>query len=144
LGIAYLQSDIELDGDTVLTPKFELHSNDLVLQGSGQFVRDGDMDFDVRVEVTPEAAERIPLLRDNFNIQGHKMSNQDIELAFHIGGPTFKPRGELAALPPASVTLVSGALEVTREAINIIDFPRKVLMDLLRLGGGIVGAGTNR
>jgi len=39
-----------------------------------------------------------------------------------------------------SVTLVSGAFEVGSDVTKIIDIPRQILVDLLKLGGGLVGA----
>ena len=84
----------------------------------------------------------IPVSESPYSI--HNIQGFDIVLGFNIVGPTFKPRGELAELPPASVTFVSGALEIARDTISIIDTPRKILVDLLKIGGGIVGAGTTK
>jgi AsmA-like C-terminal region len=142
LDFSMLRADVEFLKDTVKTPVLKLESPGISLEGTGQFIRDGDMDYALKVAVSPEMAESIPILSENFNIQGHKISQRDIELAFNIGGPTFNPSGQLAELPPASVTLVSGALEMTREAINIIDFPRKILVDLVKIGGGIIASGS--
>lgn len=136
-----LHAEVEFVKDTVKTPTLNLRSEGIRIDGTGQYVRDGDMDYRLKVAVAPDTAARIPILADNFNIQGHRLSGSDIDLTFHVGGPTFNPTGQVAELPPASVTLVSGALEVTREAVSLIDFPRKILVDLLKIGGGIVGGG---
>jgi len=99
----------------------------------------GDMDYDLKVALSPKLAEKIPAIRDNLNVQGHKLAQQPIELAFKLQGPTFNPRGQLTGSPPVGITIVSSALEVTSDAVRLIDIPRKILVDLLRIGGGIVG-----
>ncbi len=139
LDFKLFRSDVELEQDTVKTPDVQLVSEGLRISGSGHFVRDGDMKYLVEVTISPELAERVPALRDSFNIQGLRLAQQDIQLSFKISGPTFRPRGEVAELPPIGITLVSGALEVTSEAVKVIDMPRRILLDLLRIGGGIVG-----
>jgi hypothetical protein len=138
MNFSFFRSDVEFQGDKVLTPVLKLEADGMNLEGFGEFIHDGDLDYKIKVGITPELAESIPALSSNFNLQGHKLANRDIDLAFNIGGPTFRPRGELAELPPASVTLVHGALEMSRDAISIIDVPRKILVDLLKIGGGIV------
>ena len=140
LRFSSLEADIGFEKDIVRTPRIELTSDAIRMEASGQFVIDGDMNYEIKVAVTPDAAERIPLLADNFNVQGHRLSQQDIELAFTLSGPTFKPVSALAETPPVHVTLVSGALEAANEAFRVIDAPRKILVDLLKIGGGIVGA----
>ncbi len=140
LNFTYLSSEVLFREDIVQTPKFKLESDTIQLSGSGEYIHDGDMDYRLDLIIDPDTAGRIPLMVENFNVQGHKLSNQDIELSFHISGPTFRPRGEVAELPSARVTLISGALEVTKEAI---DLPRKILRDLLKIGGGILGPGTS-
>jgi hypothetical protein len=79
-------------------------------------------------------------LRDSLNIQGYRLSQQDIHLPFQVTGPTISPVSELKDTPPARVTLMAGALEVTAEAINVLDAPRKILVDLLKTAGGLMGA----
>lgn len=140
LKFSYLGTEVIFRNDVVETPVLRLDSEGVRVEGQGRYVRDGDMDYTLKVAISPDMAEQIPILRDSFSLQGLRLAQQDIELGFKIGGPTFHPRGQLAELPPASVTLVSGALEVTSEAIKVIDFPRKILVDLLKIGGGIVGA----
>ena len=140
LSFSYLSSEVRFKADTVRTQNFKLESETIQLTGYGQYIHDGDMDYRIDLVVDPDTAEQIPLMVENFNIQGFKLSNQDIELSFDVKGPIWRPRGEVAALPPARVTLVSGALEVGMEAI---DFPRNILKGLLRIGGGIVGPGTS-
>jgi len=138
MNFSFFRSDVEFDGDKTRTPSLKLDADGMKLDGTGEFIRDGDLDYKIKVGISPELAESIPALSSNFNLQGHKLSGMDIDLAFNIGGPTFRPRGELAELPPASVTLVHGALELSSEAFNILDTPRKILVDLLKIGGGIV------
>jgi hypothetical protein len=46
----------------------------------------------------------------------------------------------LAGLPSPSITLVSGALETTSEVVQVLDLPRKILLDVFKIGAGIVGA----
>jgi len=140
LRFSSLEADVEFEKDIVRTPRIKLTSDAIEMEAAGQFVTDGDMNYEIKVAVTPDAAERIPLLAENFNVQGHRLSQQDIELAFTLTGPTFKPVSALAETPPVHVTLVSGALEAANEAIRVIDAPRKILVDLLKIGGGIVGA----
>jgi hypothetical protein len=135
-----LKSNIEFQRDIVRTPNLDLQSEGIHVTGSGQFITDGDMDYDIKVSISPEAATTIPMLTQYFNVEGHRLSQQNIELAFKVTGPTGGPRGQLAGSPPARVTLVSGALEMTSEALKVIDTPRKILVDLLKLGGGLVSA----
>ena len=140
LGFSRLSADVEFQGDLVKTPRLELASEGMQVEGKGQFVREGDMNYQIKVAIAPETAEKIPALAENFNLKGHQLAQRDIELAFRVSGPTLNPHGELEELPPPSVTLVSGALEVTSEALKVIDTPRKILLGLLRIGGGLVGA----
>ncbi len=141
LRFSRLRSDVEMQGDLVRTPNLLLESAGISVMGAGHFYVDGDLDYEVKVALTPETAERIPVLRDNFNIEGHRITQNQIELAFRIHGPTFNPNPQVQELPPWGVTLVSGAAEVTSEAIKVIDLPRQILLDLVKIGGGIVGAG---
>lgn len=133
-------STVRIEGD-------HIHTNDLMIQlpgmkikGDGVWVMEGDMDYRVDIAVTPDMAEQLPILRDSFNVQGFRMTQRDIELGFHITGPTFSPTGELAGLPPVGVTLVSGAAEMTGEAMKLLDTPRQMLFSIFRIGGGILGA----
>jgi hypothetical protein len=84
---------------------------------------------------------QIPILRASFNVEGHRLTQNQIELVFHVKGPAFNPSSRVKGLPPVGVTLVSGAAELTSEAFKVIDIPRQILMDLFRIGGGIVGVG---
>lgn len=140
LRFSSLEAEVEFEKDVVRTPRIELTSDAMRMNAKGQFVTDGDMNYEIQVAVTPDAAERIPLLAENFNVQGHRLAQQDIELAFTLSGSTFNPVSALAETPPVRVTLVSGALEAANEAFRVIDAPRKILVDLLKVGGGIVGA----
>ena len=132
-----LSANVAFERDVVATPSVSLQAPGLAITGQGQYIRDGDMDYNIRLAISPEMAGSMPLLLEYFNVEGHKLAQQNIELAFHIEGPVFNPTGRLAELPPASVTLVSGALEVTSEALKVIDLPRRILLDLIRLGGGV-------
>lgn len=133
-------SEVRIEGDQIHTDNLIIQSEGITIEGSGVWVMDGDLDYRVDVAVSPDLAEQIPILRDNFNVQGFRMTQRDIELGFHITGPTFRPTGQLAGLPPIGVTLVSGAAEMTGEAIRLFDMPRQMLMSVFRIGGGILGA----
>ena len=98
------------------------------------------MDYRIDIAVRPDMADQIPILRDSFNVEGFRMTQKDIELGFHITGPTFSPTGELAGLPPMGVTLVSGAAEMTGEAMKLLDTPRQMFLSIFRIGGSILGA----
>ncbi len=139
LKFSLLKSDLSFERDIFATPNLQLVSEGIKVTGSGSFVTHGDMDYDLKVAVSPGIAEKIPALRDNFNIRGLRLAQQDIELSFKVKGPTFNPQGELAGMPPIGVTLVSSALEMTSDAMRVIDIPRKILTDLIKIGGGIVG-----
>lgn len=134
-----LATGLEFNSDTVRTPNLRLVAEGVVIDAKGQFVTGGEMDYDLRASITPETAERIPLLEEALNLKGHRIAKQNVELGFKVTGPTWNPRGELAHAPPASVTLVTGGLEMVSEAVTVIDIPRKILVDLLKIGGGIVG-----
>lgn len=138
LKFAKIESDVVLEKDLVRTPHLELVSEGLDITGEGYFVTDGDLNYDIRISVSPELAREIPALRDTLNLEGHRIAQQDIELGFKITGPTLKPTSELAEAPPVRVTLVTGALEVTSTALEVIDTPRKILVELLKIGGGII------
>jgi hypothetical protein len=135
-----LHAELAFHKDAVSTPTVQLASEGLSIDASGMFIHGGDMNYDLKLAISPEAARKIPILTESFNIEGHRLSQQDIVLAFKVTGPTFNPKGELAGLPPASVTFVSGALGITSEAVKVIDTPRRILLDLLKMGGGILGA----
>ncbi|MBX7258959.1 MAG: AsmA-like C-terminal region-containing protein [Candidatus Hydrogenedentes bacterium] len=139
LKFSQLHADVEVEKDVIRTPSIKLVSDAIRIEGSGRFVTDGDVDYNIRVAVNPDAADRIPLLHDNFNVQGHKLAQRDIELAFRLTGPTVKPKGEVTGTPPLHVTLMSGSLEAANEALRVIDAPRRILVDLLKTGGGIIG-----
>jgi len=133
------KTGIGLDGDLVTTNNLGLESNGIKVTGNGKFYLDGDVDYSFKVALTPDLAEKIPALRDNMNVQGLRLAQQNVELAFNVKGPIFNPQAELASLPPVHVTVVSSALEVTSDAMKVLDIPRKILVDLLKIGGGIVG-----
>jgi hypothetical protein len=75
-------------------------------------------------------------MRDNLNLEGFKIAQKDIEFVYRLQGPSFKPSGTVAGVPKPGITLVSGAFEVASE---VIDFPRQILIDLFKIGGGIIG-----
>lgn len=136
-----LSADIVFDKDAIQTPNARLQSPGIDVTADGGFVIGGELDYDVRVSLAPDVAERIPALRDSLSISGHRIAQQNIELSFHLTGTTGSPKGTLAEAPPVSVTVVTGGLEVIGDAVRVIDLPRKVLFDLLKIGGGIIGAG---
>ncbi len=131
-----------LDGDTVQTPEFAIEAEGIEISGGGTWVLDGDVDYTVTVTLAPEVAQRIDVLHDYFNLEGHRLTQNQLQLTFRIEGPLFRPSGQVAGLPPAGVTLVSGAAEVLREGIDMIDTPRQILVDLFKIGGGIAGGAS--
>ena len=135
-----LHADVEFERDVVKTPVVELDAEGLTVRGVGEYVSDGDMDYTLNVSISPDTAEQIPALRDSLNLQGYRLAQKTVDLPFHVTGPTGAPISELTDTPPARVTLVTGALEVTKEAINVLDTPRKILVDLLKTAGGVVSA----
>ncbi|HPO13753.1 MAG TPA: AsmA-like C-terminal region-containing protein [Candidatus Hydrogenedentes bacterium] len=134
-------ADVELLGDTVKTKNIVLRGNGITITGDGDYIRDGDMHFSLKASITPDMAQKMPILMKSFNIDGHRLTQNNIEIAFDIKGPTFNPSGEVTGIPSIGVTLVSGAGELTSEAIKIIDAPRQILIDLIKIFGGIVGPG---
>ena len=139
-----LRVEVEFERDWVRTPAIKLISEGIDVAARGRFVIRGDMEYDLTVSLSPETADRIPALKQHLNIEGHRLAGQNIELAFRLSGPTYKPRGELSQSPPVSVTLMTGGLEMVSEAVRVIDIPRKILADLLRIGGGIIGGGKRQ
>ena len=135
-----LASNVSFQNDVVTTKDVELLAEGINVTGHGTYVTGGDMDYAIRLAIAPDTAERIPALRDNFTLQGYRLANRNLELDFRIKGPTLRPRSELASLPPPSITLVSGALETTSEVVQVFDLPRKILVDVFKIGAGIVGA----
>ncbi len=135
-----LYADVKFERDVVKTPVVELDAEGLAVRGVGQYVNDGDMDYDLSVSISPDTAEQIPALRDSLNLQGYRLAQKTVDLPFHVTGPTSAPISELTDTPPVRVTLVAGALEVTKEAMNVLDAPRKILVDLLKTAGGVVSA----
>lgn len=133
-------SDVRIEGDHIYTDNLVIQLPGMKITGDGVWVMEGDMDYNVNIAVTPDMAEQLPILRDSFNVEGFRMTQRDIELGFHITGPTSGPTGELAGLPPVGVTLVSGAAEMTGEAMKLLDTPRQMLFSIFRIGGGILGA----
>lgn len=140
LKFAQLKSEVELEGDTVRTPELLLRAPGITVSGDGEYVIDGDMNYTLKVSIKPETARHMPVLLKSFNIDGHRLTQNNVELALDIKGPTFNPTGAVVGLPSVGVTLISGAGEVASEAIRIIDAPRQILLDLFKIGGGIVGA----
>jgi len=139
LKFSRLAMDVALDGDRMHTKNIELNADGITITGDGTYVTEGDMDYTLKVAIAPATAERIPILRDSFNIEGHRLTANNIELSFRVSGPAFNPRGQVAGLPSVGVTLVSGAAEMTSEALKVIDLPRQILLDLFKIGGAVVG-----
>jgi len=135
-----LASNVSFQNDVVTTNGVELVAEGINVTGDGTYVTGGEMDYAIKLAIAPDTAERIPALRDNFTLQGYRLANRNLELDFRIKGPTLRPRSELASLPPPSITLVSGALETTSEVVQVFDLPRKILVDVFKIGAGIVGA----
>lgn len=137
-------SDIALEGDVVKAANMFLQSEAVTISGGGQFVLSGDMDFHLKFSLPPETAKGIPALRTYFNLDGMKRSQTNLELSFHIFGPGFSPRMELDGMPSVGDTILSGAAEVTGDVMKVVDLPRQILLDLFKIGGGIVGAGGRK
>ncbi|HOC67387.1 MAG TPA: AsmA-like C-terminal region-containing protein [Candidatus Hydrogenedentes bacterium] len=135
-----VSSDLRIEGDHIYTDNLLIQSSGMTIKGNGTWVMEGDMDYRIDIAVRPDMADQIPILRDSFNVEGFRMTQKDIELGFHITGPTFSPTGELAGLPPMGVTLVSGAAEMTGEAMKLLDTPRQMFLSIFRIGGSILGA----
>ncbi len=142
LEFSHFSADVELNGDTISPRNILLKGAGITVTGEGQYVSDGDMHFMLKASITPETAQRMPILLRSFNITGHQLTRNNIELAFDISGPTFHPSSAVTGLPSVGVTLVSGAGEVASEAIKVIDAPRQILIDLIKIFGGIVGPGS--
>ena len=134
------RGDVLIQGDRVEISDLLLQAQGIRVSGAGQYVVDGDVDFKLKAAIAPKTAKQMPLLLNSFNIDGHKLTLNDIELAFDIKGPMFNPSGQVVGLPSVAVTLVSGAGEVASEAIKIIDAPRQILLDLVKIFGAITGA----
>ena len=135
-------SNVQMEKDLIKTPNVQFRSEGLQINGNGQFIIDGDMDYDLSITFSPQLASQIEVIRDSFNIRGHQIIQNPIQLGFRIHGPSFNPQGQVKELPPLGVTLVSGAAEITTDAFRVIDIPRKILVDLLKIGGGVVGSTT--
>lgn len=139
-----LKAGVQMGGDRVETKELLLSAEGIRVTGNGSFITSGDLDYAIAVAITPETALTIPILRDSFNLEGHRLTQSDIQLAFDIKGPIFDPDVKLTGLPGVGDTLVSGAAEVTSETMRIIDFPRQILLDLFKIGGGILGSGRQQ
>ncbi len=142
LAFTRLGADVEMKGDRIISKDLHLESSGLRINRNGSYIVNGDMDYDIQVALTPETAARIPALQTYFNLEGHRLTQSELSLGFHISGPSFRPRSSVAGLPPVGVTLVSGAFEMTSDALSIVDLPRQLLVDLFKIGGGIVGGGS--
>lgn len=141
LKFSQLDFDLALDGDRVRTSNIELMAPGITITGAGQFVTKADMDYEINVSLSADVASRMTVFQDYFNVAGHRLSQNTIDLAFHITGPTFKPSSQVVGLPPVGVTVVSGAAELGSEAFQVLDTPRQILIDLFKIGGVIMGTG---
>lgn len=139
LRFARLQSEVAFQQDVIETPTLLLESEGIRIEARGRYMIGGDLDYAVDVTLSPEVARQIPALQEHLNLEGHTLAQQDIRLAFQLSGAATSPRSEVTQATPVSVTLVAGGLEVMSEAAKVIDIPRKVLGDLLKIGGGLVG-----
>lgn len=141
LKFSQLDFDLAMEGDLVKTSNIELLSPGIAITGAGQFVTKADMDYKINVSLSADVASRMAVFQDYFNVAGHRLSQNTIDLAFHITGPTFKPSSQVVGLPSVGVTVVSGAAELGSEAFQVLDTPRQILIDLFKIGGVIMGAG---
>ncbi len=141
LQFSQLMFDLVMDGDIVRTSDIRLDLQGITITGDGEFVVDADMNYTLKVAIAPETAAHMPMFQDYFNVEGHRVSQNDIELTFKISGPSFRPSSKVVGLPSVGVTVVSGAAEVGSEAFKVLDTPRQVLLDLFKIGGALVGTG---
>lgn len=135
-----LSSDLKIKGDQIFTDNVSIESDGMTITGHGIWILEGDMNYRIDLSMSPDLAEQISIMRESFNIQGFRMTQRNIELGFQLSGPTFNPTSELAGLPPIGVTFVSGAADLTGEAMKLLDTPRQMFMSIFRSGGGILGA----
>ena len=140
LAFREFRSDVWLSGDRIRTDHIRLDLEGMSFTGSGTWITGGDIDYEMTMSVQPDTAEQIPIMKQSFNIEGFRLAQRTIDLAFRIRGPAFKPASEISGLPPVGVTLVSGAAEITGEAVRIIDLPRQLLFSLFKTGGGVIEA----
>lgn len=141
------KSDLVLKGDHIRTDNMLVELPGISLKGAGTWILGGDIDYLIQVSITPDTAAQIPILAQSFNLQGYRIAQRNVDLGFQIKGPAFKPTSQLAGMPDMGVTLVSGAAEMTNEAVRVIDLPRQLFISLIKTGGGILGAsrtGENR
>ena len=141
LQFSQLDLNLGLDGDVITTDNIRLALKGITITGAGRFITNADMDYTLTAAISPETAARMPVFRDYFNVEGHRVSQNDLKLTFQVAGPTFSPSSEVVGLPSVGVTVVSGAAELGSEAFKVIDTPRQILFDLFRIGGAIVGGG---
>ena len=132
--------DVVLKADHIITDNMKIDLPGMTLSGNGTWVTQGDIDYNINLSVNPDTAEQIPLLRDSFNLEGLRLTKRNVDLGFHITGPSSKPTSQLAGMPNMGVTLVSGAAEMTSQTVRIMDLPRQLLMSIFKTGGGILGA----
>ena len=140
LTFSHFGGDVVLQGPTIVTDNMKVELPGMTISGNGTWVKEGDIDYHVKLSVSPDTAAQIPLLRDSFNLEGLRITQQNVDLAFHLTGPSSKPISQLAGMPNMGVTLVSGAAQLTSQAVRIIDLPRQLLMSIFKTGGGILGA----
>ena len=141
LDFTSLKSDVRLEKDVIFIPNLNLDSTKIkITEGKGQFIREGDLDFTIPVAISPQMAETIPTMARSFNIAGYKTANADIKLVFHITGTTDAPKVEVTELPSPGVAVGVALIGASKE---VIDLPRKLLRDLFKMGGGIVGGAKN-
>jgi len=140
LAFREFRSEVGLSGDRIRTDNIRLDLEGMSFTGSGTWITGGDIDYEVMMSVQPDTAEQIPIMKQSFNIEGFRLAQRTIDLGFRIRGPAFKPVSEISGLPPIGVTLVSGAAEMTGEAVRIFDLPRQLLFSLFKAGGGVIEA----
>jgi hypothetical protein len=133
-----LESNIHFDSDRIRTPDLKLEAPAMSFLAQGHFVRDGDLDYNLNVDIPPDTAARIPQLQEKFNLEGLRLAQQDLSLEFQLQGPSDSPEITVKAIPPPGVTITSTVLEVGSEVFGT---PLKVLGDLLKGAGGLAGAG---
>ena len=138
LRFSRFSADIELEGDLVRTSQVVLDGEGIHVSGEGTYILEGDMDYTLQVAIAPNTAAQMPMLREKLLVDGHKITQADFVFSIRVQGPTFRPSSQVVGLPNVGVTLISGAAEMTGK---VIDTPRQILIDVLKIFGGIVGGG---
>jgi hypothetical protein len=141
LKFSEFSATVELAGDIVRTPAFKLVGQGVSLDGKGEYVIDGDMDYRLKVTIAPQVAKLMPTLREKISVEGYIITDNNIEFAIDLTGPTFHLSSKVVEPPDVGLTIVSGVAGAGGTVVKVIDTPRKILIDVFKIFGGILGAG---